>query len=183
MQTQILIIGVISIVTGFVLGAGILHVYSVIQGNKKKEAAQKEAERIVNRAKSQVAKIERDSKAKAKDFETRARKNVENDIRKQKQKIQQLESSLKDKENQLQKEYKRKEEELDVKFIEIQERDERLKIAEERIKKMESDTSEELDKLQKKLENIASLTVDQAREELKVAVEDEAHKLAAEQID
>ena len=143
METQILIVGLVSIVFGLGLGAGLLHIYSVIQGNKKKEAAQKEAERIVNRAKSQVAKIERESKAKAKDFESRARKNVENDIRKQKQKMTQFETGLKDKEVQLQKEYKKKEEELDFKMQEILERDERLKIAEERIKKMENEQDKE----------------------------------------
>lgn len=183
METQILIIGMVSILLGLGLGAGLLHIYSVIQGNKKKEAAQKEAERIVNRAKSQVAKIERDSKIKAKDFEVRARKNVENEIKKEKQKMSNMEASLKDKDVQLQKEFKKKEEDLQLKQQELLERDERLKIAEERIKKMESDTSEQLDELQKKLENLAGLTVDQACEELKLALEEDARKLAEESIE
>ncbi len=183
METQIIITGLVSIILGLGLGAGLLHFYSVIQGNKKKEAAQKEAERIVNRAKSQVSKIEREAVAKAKDFEARARKNAENEIKKQKQKLTQQEMQLKDREVQIQKEYKKKEEDLQTQVKDLKDRAERLVIAEERIKNMETEVVEQTNKLQKKLESISSLTSEQAKEELMLAMEEEAHRLAAVQIE
>jgi ribonuclease Y len=183
METQFVIVGLVSIILGIGLGAGILHFYGVIQGNKKKESAEKEAERIVNKAKSQVAKIERDANTRAKDFESRARKNAEAEIKKQKQKFQQQESQLKEKEQQLQKEYKKKEDEVEVKSKEIKEKMDRMNIAEDRIKKMEEETQLQVQNLQKKLEAISTLTVEQAKVELKLAIEDEAHKLAAEKIE
>jgi ribonuclease Y len=183
METQILITGIVSILLGLGLGAGLLHFYSVIQGNKKKEAAQKEADRIVNRAKSQVSKIEREASNNAKDFEARARKNAEVEIKKEKQKLLQQESQLKEREVQIQKEYKKKEEDLFRQQKEVKDRTDRLAIIEDRIKKMESEAQDNTQKLQKKLEAVSTLTAEQAKEELKIALEEDAQKLAAQEIE
>ena len=93
MDTQVILIAVISLLAGLGIGAGVLHIQRVFQSEKKRNNAQKEAERIINRAKSKSSKIERESKLKAKDFENRARRNVENDIRKQKQRLTDQENS------------------------------------------------------------------------------------------
>jgi len=183
MNTQLIVIGLLSLVVGLWIGAGLLHLYSVFQGEKKKNTAQKEADRIVNRARSQASKVERDSKAKAKDFETRARRNAEGEIKKQKQKMTQQEMKLKDRERHIERELKRKEEDFENRMKELAERDERIRIAEERIKTIEADTKDQVGKLQGKLEAVARLTTDQAREELRLAVEEEAQQRAHDMVE
>lgn len=182
MNTQVVLVAVISLLAGLGIGAGVLYLRKVLQSEKKRNDAQKEAERIVNRAKSKSSKIERESKSKAKDFENRARRNAENDIRKQKQKLTDQENSYKKKEQQLQHEFKHKVEDHDLKVQDLEERDSRLGIAEDRIQKLESEANGQITKLEEKLQSIAGLTVDQAKQELRTALEDEARKSVEERL-
>lgn len=178
MDTSTILIGALAVLAGMAVGSVLLHVYYQYLNTTKKQQAQKEVEKVINRAKSQAAKIERESKVRAKDFESRARKNVENDIRKQKQKLQSSESQLKDKESRLEKDYKKKEETLDSQMQSLKERDERLKIKEARIREMEEQEEDNLHQLKQKLEKVAGLTSDQAKAELKSALVEEAKEAA-----
>lgn len=171
----------IGVIVGLVVAALCFYIYKKSVGNRKKDEASKEAERIVQRAKSQAAKIDRESKKKAKDFETRARRNVENDIRKQKQNVENTEKQLKDKLNRLDNEYKQKQNRLDQKINNIESKKEKISIAEERIEKLESDIVEKVNELNKKLESVANLSSDEAANELKKALLEDAEKeIAAE---
>jgi ribonuclease Y len=87
---------VITAVIALLLGGVIVFLVKRMQDQTTKKSARMEAERILNRAKSESTKIKKDSETKAKDFESRARKNVEADIHKQK-------STLKNKEAQLER--------------------------------------------------------------------------------
>ena len=75
---------VLSLVIGLVLGAGLLYAYKVMVDNQKKKSAEMEADKIINRAKSESQKIMKNADRKGKDFEIRAKKNAEKDIRRQK---------------------------------------------------------------------------------------------------
>jgi ribonuclease Y len=166
----------ISFVVGTLAGVFGLYIYKQAQDNKIKGDASKEAERIIGRAKSQASKIERDATAKAQEFETRARRNLENELKKEKQKIQSVENNLKQKEQRLDGDYKRKEEVLNGKIKSYDERGEKLKIQETRLQELEKQTTEAIQALRLKLENVASLSTEQAREELRSALESEARK-------
>jgi ribonuclease Y len=74
---------IISSVIGLFVGGIIIFAVKKIQDDNKRKSATVEAERIVNRAKSESAKLKKDSENRAKDFEVRARKNVEQELHKQ----------------------------------------------------------------------------------------------------
>lgn len=172
----------ISFVVGAIVGIISLYVYKQTQDNKIKGDASKEAERIIGRAKSQATKLERDAVAKAQEFESRARRNVENDIRKEKQKMQSMESSLKQKDQRLEGDYKRKEDILNSKIQSLDDRNEKLKIQESRLDDLERQTIQSMHEIRAKLENIAGMTTEQAKTELRAALEQDARKEIAPQL-
>lgn len=179
MDSSAMLTAILSLMAGAGIGAFGFVIYRRMLDEKVRNAAEKEAERIMSRAKGQVAKIERDAENRAKDFELRARKNLENDIRKEKQKIQGTESALKDKEQRLEKDYKRKEDQLQTRMRELEEGTQRLNIAENRLKEMEDRAKLEIDNLESKLQSVANLTAEQAKAELVAALTEEARKEAA----
>jgi ribonuclease Y len=181
MENSALLI-LLSFVGGTIAGVGALFIYRQTQDNKLKNDASKEAERIVNRAKSQASKIEKDATVRSQEFESRARRNVENDVRKEKQKLASLETSLKQKEQKLDGEYKRKEDVLNSKIKSLEDRGEKLKTQESRLEDIENKTSETIQELRAKLENVAGMTTEQAREELRNALEADARREIAPQL-
>lgn len=182
MATTGVAVAVVCLLAGLVLGMLGFILYQRMLDEKSRNSAQKEAERIINRSKSQAAKIERDAKNKAKDFETRARKNVEGDIKKEKQKLQTAENQLKEKEKRLDKDFQRKEDQLKAKLKEAEERVQSLSTSEERLKEMEERQKHLITDLSNKLESAATMTADQAKSELLKAFEDEARKEAAQKV-
>ena len=173
---------VVAIVAGLVLGGGIVFIVKRIQDQNTKKSAKAEAERIINKAKAESAKIKKDSDNRAKDFETRARKNVENDIHKQK-------SSLKNKEQQLEKRLKEIEDQLKSKLEEnerylntLKDREDKIVISENRIKELDKKADGTAQELKMKLESVGQMTQEQARRELLASLEDEAKKEAAQKI-
>lgn len=173
------IVVILSLTAGVVSGVIGLHLFKQFQEGKDRKAARSEAHRIISKAKAESHRIEREAQNRAKDFEVRARRNVENDIRKEKQKAQGLEQNLKQKEQRLDQEYKKKEEVLLNKIKSMEQRSERLKVTEDRVEKMEQDMSLKIEELRNKIENVAGLSSDQAREELKRALEDEVRRECA----
>ena len=91
MDSSMVLTGVIGLLAGAVFGVLGLYIYRQMLDEKVRDFAKVEADRIMSKAKSNANRLERDAQKKAKDFEVRARRNAENDIRKEKQKIQQVE--------------------------------------------------------------------------------------------
>ncbi|MCB0367218.1 MAG: ribonuclease Y [Bdellovibrionaceae bacterium] len=168
--------GLVSLVLGLVGGAGVLIVFQRVTGENKIKASEEEAGKILNRAKGQAAKIDREAKGKAKDFESRARRNVEGDIKKQKQKLESAEQKLKEKEGRLEGDFKKKEDTLQQKLNSLEQRSDRIKIAEVRIQELEQKAEQEIQGLKNKLESVANMTADQARDELRKAMEEEVRQ-------
>ena len=165
-----------SLLGGLIVGAFGLYVLLKLTGQKTLLSAEKEADKIIQRAKGQVAKIERDATQRAKDFEVRARKNVEVDIRKEKQKIQQTENVLKEKEGKLEREVRRREEQLNQKGRELDEAAERLQVSERRLHDMEEKAHLQISDLELKLQSVANMTPEQAKNELLNAMTEDARK-------
>ena len=176
---EMIIAYVLVAIGSLVVGGGIALIYKRMVDEKKKKTAEMEAERIVNRARSEASKIDREAKQKAKDFETRARRNAEGDIQKQKQKLKQEETQIQEKEARLVKELQGKESDLANRANEIIAREEKIKISEKRLNELnlEMDTREK--ELKAKLERVAQMSQDEAKRELVDALSDEARTLAA----
>jgi ribonuclease Y len=166
----------ISLLGGMSIGGVGLYALLKLTGQKNVLSAEKEAEKIIQRAKGQVAKIERDATQRAKDFETRARKNVEVEMRKEKQKIQNTETQLRDREGKLEREIKRREEQLNQKSRELDESVERMQVSEKRLIEMEEKAHQQISDLELKLQAVAKMTPDQAKNELLTAMTEEARK-------
>ncbi len=149
---------------------------------KKKNSAQKEADRIINKAKSQASKIERDSKSKAKDFESRARRNAENDIRKQKQTLSNQETKMKDKEAKLERDFIRKKEELEHKMKELETQVEETTEGKERVRELEKKCRKQIEDIQLQLEKVAQMSREEAKQELVQSLEDETRAELTEKL-
>lgn len=173
---------IIASIVGLLFGGVIVFVVKRIQDNNTKKSARQEADRIINKSKSEAAKIKKDSEAKSKDFEARARKNVETDIHKQK-------STLKNKETQLEKRLKevddiakQKLEENERYLNSLKNREEKVTIGEGRNKELEKKIETEIGGLKLKLEQVGQMSQDQARRELMSVLEEDAKKEAQKTI-
>lgn len=173
---------VIGAFVGIFLGGFVTFFVKKLKDDAKKMSAQNEADRILNKAKSEAAKLKKDSETKAKDFEGRARKNVELDISKQKSQLKNKESQLDRRLKELDDQFKQKIEENDKYLQSLKDREEKIAIGEHRLKDLDRKAEDEQRNLQKKLEIVAALTAEEAKRHLVEALEDEAKLDAAKKI-
>lgn len=173
---------VIAAIVGLLLGGAIVFIIKRLQDENKKKSARIEAERIINKAKSEAAKTKKDSETKAKDFEARARKNVETDIHKQKSTLKNKESQLDRRLKEIEDQFKQKMEENERQLNTLKDREEKIAISENRVKDLEKKGEAHIGELKLKLESIAAMTQDEARRQLLNALEDEAKQEGAKKI-
>lgn len=173
---------VIAVLVGLLIGGVATYLVKKMQDEAQKKSARVEAEKILNRARSEATKIKKDSETKSKDFEARARKNVEADLHKQK-------AQLKNKESQLERRLKEIDDQAKVKHEEgerylgtLKDREEKIAISENRIKDLEKKGEAQIVELKQKLETVASMSTDEARRQLMSALEDEAKAEASKKI-
>ncbi len=169
---DILVIG--GVILGLAVGALAAFIIKAIIDGKTKRTAEREAQRIIQKAKSRSSKIEREAKEKAKDFERRAKQNAENEIKKEKSRVKDLEQSVLARKKNLDRDEQaikdkmlQAEKKVQAKEKEIQSREQR---AENKQKELEVVKAE----LQTKLETAGNMTKDQAKKELVDAMESEA---------
>lgn len=173
---------VITAIIGVLLGATVVFIVKRLQDENKKKSARIEAERIVNKAKSEAVKLKKDSETKAKDFESRARKNVEADIHKQKSTLKNKESQLERRLKEIEDQFKQKMEENERYLNSLKDREEKIAISENRIKDLEKRGEGHILELRQKLESVSAMTQDEARRQLLSALEEEAKLEAAKKI-
>ena len=174
---------VIAVIVGLLVGGVGIFFFKKMQDEAQKKSARVEAEKIVARAKSESAKIDKDSKTRAKDFETRARKNVEVEIQKQKSKLKNQESQLERRLKEIDEQLKQKLDENEGTVQTLKDREEKIAIAEQRIKDLEKKSEQQLDEARSKLGSVAQMTPEEAKRELFSAMEEAAKMSAAKKID
>ncbi len=173
---------VIAAIVCLVLGAGIMYMIKKVQDENQKKSARVEADKIVNKAKSEAIKIKKDSETRAKDFESRARKNVETDIHKQKNQVKNKESQLERRLKEIDDQFKGKMDENERYLNTLKDREEKIAISENRIKDIEKKGETQIQELKQKLETVASMTTEEAKRQLLSALEEEAKAEAAKKI-
>jgi len=173
---------VITAIICLLVGGAVVFIVKRLQDENKKKSARIEAERIINKAKSEAAKLKKDSETKAKDFEARARKNVEADIHKQKSTLKNKESQLERRLKEIEDQFKNKMEENERYLNSLKDREEKIAISENRIKDLEKKGETHIAELKQKLESVAAMSQDEARRQLLNALEDEAKQEAAKKI-
>jgi ribonucrease Y len=169
-----IVMAVVALIVGSAAGAGGLFFYNKFLRNKKIRTAKAEADQLLANAKAEAARIDRESKNRARDFETKARKTVEQDLTRQKQSVQNQERSFKDKERNLDQQFQKDKREIENKLGEIKQREEKVKIAEGKIKESEEKAVSDLDQLREKLASVSSLSAEEAKRQLISTVEREA---------
>ncbi len=170
------------VLIGIAIGAGAFAGYRMTVDNKRKKTAASEASRLLNKARSDAARLEKEAADKARDAEQRVRKNMEVEVRKQKDQARMHEQKLEDRSKELEREYKRKQEDLEKQKTEMREKAERLKAQETRLDSMKEENSTKSRELSQKLESIANISKDQAKEELREALKQEVEAEAAKMV-
>ena len=145
------IVGLLGGILCVLIGAVGAFVWKKMRDERSRKTAELEAERILNRARSEAQKLDRDTKQKAKDFEARARKNAESEIQKQKQKLQKDERSLLEKGERMDREFNTKQQELEKRLQEIASREQKISISETRMVELEEKVQQEVDNLKARL--------------------------------
>ncbi len=173
---------VIGAVIGLVIGAFTMFAIKKIKDQNTKKTAQSEAQKIISKAQSEAGRIKRDSETKSKDFETKARRNAEVEINKHKSQLKNKESQLERRLKEVEDQHKHRMDENDKFAQSLKDRQEKIQISENRLKEAEKSTHEQIQFLQKKLENIAGMSQDQAKRELFLVMEDQAKKEASVRI-
>ncbi|MFN7262817.1 MAG: ribonuclease Y [Pseudobdellovibrionaceae bacterium] len=174
---------VISVIIGLVVGGFVVFTVKRLKDEAQKKSAKQEAERIINKAKAEAARIDKDAKSKAKDFEVRARKNVEQDIQKQKSKLKSQEGQLERKLKDLEDVGKSRQDENERFILQLKGREEKIAIAEQRVSDQEKKMSQEVAGLKQKLESVAGMSQDEAKRELLQAIEEQVKLENAKKIE
>lgn len=165
-----------AVLVGLAIGVLIALVVKAAVDSKTKRTAEREAQRIIHKAKARSSKIDKESKDKAKNFEKNARKKTEEEINKEKQKVKDLEKSYNQKLQKLQS----KEQSIEDK---AEQEEKRIVAKEKEVENRENRTAKRFDELevvkkdfQSKLESVSGMTQDQAKSELVSSLEEEAKR-------
>lgn len=173
---------VIPTIIGLVLGGFVVFFVKKVKDDNTRKSAKSEAEKIVSRAHSESAKIKKDSENRAKDFEIRARKNVEAELHKQRSQLKNKEGQLDRRLKELEDQQRQKIEEIERSRAHLKDREEKIAITENRLKDLEGKTDEQIQQLKRQLENVASMTAEEAKRQLFEAIEDQAKQEAAKKV-
>ncbi|MCO5114584.1 MAG: ribonuclease Y [Bdellovibrionaceae bacterium] len=165
---------VLAAISGLSVGIVLTLVVKSFFDQKLKRNAELEASRITQKAMSEAARIEKDSKNRAKEFEKRARRNVETEIKREKEKITNLENSFKNKQKDLDKERNRLTQNFEDKERALKGREEVVKVAESKLQGAQERLEQKIAEVTDKLTQVASYSKDQAKRELMEMMENEA---------
>ena len=179
---QMFIQFIISFISGVSIGAVLFIIYSRLTLKKRNRSIQQETNLILNRAKSQAAKIERSSQQRVQDKEKKTYKNLESEIKSTKEQLKNQEYQLKQKESLIQTEIQLREEQWKKKELEFQQEKEMSKVTKQKLQKQEKQLQKQEEELGKSLEVVAGFTKEQAQEQLKQALEDEVKKEISEKV-
>jgi ribonucrease Y len=142
--------------------------------SKLKRNAELEASRITQKAASEAARVERESKVRAKDYEKRIRRNAEEEMLKEKNRLAQIEEAYKNKQKEIEKEKQRMTQSLEAKERAVKTREEITKVAEQKLEGAESRLEAKISEATDKLANLASMSKDEAKNMLIESMRDEA---------
>ncbi|MBC6415188.1 MAG: ribonuclease Y [Bdellovibrionales bacterium] len=167
MDTSLLIISLSIFIIGLLTGALFFLIHSRLNLNRREQNLKKETNLILNRAKSQANKIERQAKQKAKEKEFEFKKNLDKQIKSEREKLKNKEQQLKKQEENLNITNQLKENDLKKLESEIKSEKEILEISQKQLDSLKERLEKEQRDSEKTLEQIANMTKEEAKEQLK----------------
>ncbi len=171
-------IAIATLIVGAALGFVVYRLYSQNKiGNAKREAA-----RIIEEANLEAKTIRKDGILEAKEQMSKMRAEFEIETKERKQELQRTENRLVQKENSLEKKedaLDKKDAQLDRKIEDVEREQKQIEDTKERLKGIEAELSNQQVVMQKELERVASMTKEEAQQELKDALLEGVKKSAA----
>ena len=161
---------------GLFTGSAFFLFYLRFIAQKREQHLKEEVDMILNRAKSQASKIERISKQEAKKWEEQEAKKFKREINEMKEKLQSQEYSLKKRRNQIEAEFQLKEDELKKIGKELEQEKELLDVSQQKMQSLKLKLQKEKEESEQTIEKLASITKEEAREQLKKSFEEDVKK-------
>ena len=172
----------VTFILGLLVGAVFFILYLRLTARRREQNLKKEADLVLNRAKSQSFKIEKSFRQKARDWEEKETKRIEKEIRESKEKIKKQEYNLKKKEEQISAELKIREEELKKMESHLQQEKEMLEVSQKQAQNLKITVEKQKEESERAIEKLAVLTKEEAREHLKKAFERDVKKEIGEKL-
>ncbi len=148
------------------------------QSEEQDRATEEAQQRVLEEANKEAEAIRREAELQGKEAVARARKESERELKEERRDLQGLEKRLSDREDKLQ----RRDEQIDKREGETKRREQSLQQREENVTKKTEDYERLLDETRQQLERTASLTREEARQELVQSMVEEAKHEAAKRI-
>jgi ribonucrease Y len=168
----------IAVGVGIVLAIALALIWATVS-RKRAEAQQEEArrtaERIINDANKQAASRVKEADLEAKEKLLQMRSEFDKQAQQRREEIKVVERRLQQKEENLDK----KTQQIDSRMAEVEKRDRSLNDREKRVEGKETELEELVEAQRHKLEQVAGLTVEEAKRELIRGIENEAKLEAA----
>ncbi len=161
-----------SVLSGVILGVFIVFLYLLIFRARRKKYIKKEVNFVINQAKSQAMRIEKNAHFKARDMERRMRNKVEAEVRKEKKQAEDIKYQMEKNKIRLERDLRRKTEELESRIQDMGRQKDRSKIMEQQLEKALGKTKEKMEELNITMEKAANLTKEQAQDEIKKNIEE-----------
>jgi ribonuclease Y len=141
-------------------------------------AADEAQQRVLEEAKKEAEVIRREAELRGREAAALAKKEGEDEIKETRREVLSLEKRLVDREQALQ----HKDEQIEKREVEAKKREQLVKQQEEQLEAKNADCDRLLDETRKQLEQTASLTREEARQQLVQSMVDEAKHHAAKRI-
>ena len=169
-------ISLLIFVLGIFIGSLFFVFYSYLMAKKRERNLKKETDVILNRAKSQASKMERQSAQKMKEWEKEYSKKVEREIKNSKDKLKKQEYDLKKDQERLNREFEAKDKEYQKLETELLEEKEQLVVAQKQLDNLKGQLEKDKSQSEQAIQKIADMSKESAREHLKKMMEQEVKK-------
>ena len=173
-----LIVAAAASVVAFALGYLANHLYRQVKLNKKIGLKKDEAEVIIENARKEAEKVRVQGELKAKEIVERRSSEIENDAREKQREAFKTEKRLQKREEILDKKF----EGVEKKESELTRKEKDLVLREQGLGEKQKELDAVIDEAKKKIEDIAGMTQEAARNELINIIEDEARHEAAKKL-
>ena len=170
------------LLSGLFLGAGGFVLQARIFAKKRNLNMKKELNMIMNKAKSEALKVEREVGRKIKDKEERSRARLSEEIKETRAKFKAHEYSLKKRHSQMEEDFQSKKKEIEKYKKELSREKEALQVFSQQIEKLKLQVQKEKEEAERSVERLAGMTKEEAREWLKSVYEKEVRSEIAGQL-
>jgi len=165
-------------VIAFILGFAVHYLYRFMQLRKKIGIKKDEAEVILESAKQQAEKIRIQGELKAKEIVEKRSSQIENEAKDRQREHQRIEKKLQKRDETLDKKF----EAADKKEADVQRKERELREKESSLADKEAELDQVVVEAKKKIEEIAGMTQEAAKNELINIIEDEGRHEAAKKL-